>query len=82
MIHFRVCPACLKKIERAPLRHVGRILRACEECRPQAQRVELARAKHKLERGARVATRFAEAVFDDLGERERELLRNMVRGRL
>jgi hypothetical protein len=35
----KLCPACYRAIERAPLLHVRRILLACETCRPIAQRL-------------------------------------------
>lgn len=46
-MHVNVCRDCYRAIERAPLLHVKRILRACEKCRhlvaplskPRAQQV-------------------------------------------
>ena len=44
-LRVKLCPACYKAIERAPLLHVRRILLACEECRPAA--LELAQPQFR-----------------------------------
>jgi hypothetical protein len=74
-MHLTVCAHCYRAIERAPLLHVRRILRACPNCRQLVVKLQTPRARQLLAASA-VAEPLIQAAEDaELGNQFRRRYR-------